>query len=130
MMKKLNDKLVDTYVRLFEMGKELSKMYAKYDGDKDWAEWLKETIPKISIDGEPDILTELKNELLFDLDEIENKPWRVFRQLANLMPEYADTYTRYEAFYSFGGGRKVMALIEEFEKTDDYKESYFFKKEK
>ncbi len=69
-----------------------------------------------------------ETELLFDLDEIDNKPWRVFRQLAKIMPEYADTYTDYEAFYSYGGVIKVRALIEEFKKTADYKESGFSEK--
>lgn len=56
-----------------------------------------------------------EDELLYDLDEIENKPWRVFRQLAEIMPEYADTYHRYEKFYAYGGGNTVMKLIEKFE---------------
>lgn len=68
-----------------------------------------------------------KENLLVDLDEIDNKPWRVFRQLARIMPEYADTYLRYEAFYSYGGGSKVLALIEEFEKTNHFKDSGFSK---
>lgn len=70
----------------------------------------------------------LKDELLFDLDEIDNKPWRVFRQLANIMPEYADTYTDYEAFYSYGGGNEVRKLIDSFKQTDDYKQSGFKEK--
>lgn len=57
--------------------------------------------------------------ILYDLDEIENKPWRVFRQLAKIMPEYADTYSRYEKFYAYGGGEKVMKLIEDFESKED-----------
>lgn len=56
-----------------------------------------------------------QEELLFDLDEIDNKPWRVFRQLAAIMPEYADIYKRYEDFYAHGGGREVMGLIEKHE---------------
>lgn len=58
---------------------------------------------------------EARADMLYDLDEIDNKPWRVFRQLANIMPEYADIYTRYKEFYSYGGGQKVMKLIEEHE---------------
>jgi hypothetical protein len=69
------------------------------------------------------IALEARNDLLFDLDEIENKPWRVFRQLAEIMPDYAGIYTEYQAFYSYGGGREVKKLIEEFKKTDDYKDS-------
>ena len=67
----------------------------------------------------------VEQDLLYDLDEIDNKPWRVFRQLAKIMPEYAEEYTRYEAFYSYGGGHKVKQLIEEFEQTDYFKESGF-----
>lgn len=55
---------------------------------------------------------------LYDLDEIDNKPWRVFRQLAKIMPEYADTYSRYEKFYSHGGCNEVIKLIEKFEKEN------------
>jgi hypothetical protein len=73
-------------------------------------------------------MKELKNELLFDLDEIDNKPWRVFRQLAVLMPEYAEIYTDYEALYAFGGSSDVEALIKRFKESDNYKESYFPKK--
>ena len=67
----------------------------------------------------------IKQDLLYDLDEIDNKPWRVFRQLAAIVPEFADIYTDYEAFYAFGGGRKVRKLINDFKQTDDYKESGF-----
>lgn len=75
--------------------------------------------------GNAKIFKEYRDKLLFDLDEIDNKPWRVFRQLSKIMPEYAETYYRYEAFYSYGGSKEVMKLIEEFEKTDDFKESGF-----
>jgi hypothetical protein len=34
-------------ITMFEAGKELSRQYEKYDGDLDWVDWLKETIPKI-----------------------------------------------------------------------------------
>lgn len=68
---------------------------------------------------------EVKRELLFDLDEIENKPWRVFRQLAKIMPEYAENYISYEAYYAYGGSRKVEELIEDFKKTVDYNTSGF-----
>jgi hypothetical protein len=60
-------------------------------------------------------LAEREQDLLFDLDEIDNKPWRVFRQLAVLVPDCADTYRRYERFYSYGGGLEVEKLIEIFE---------------
>lgn len=66
---------------------------------------------------------QLENNLLFDLDEIENKPWRVFRQLAVIMPDYAETYQRYERFYSHGGGNEVMKLIEEFERKLEEEEN-------
>jgi hypothetical protein len=62
-----------------------------------------------------------EREELYDLDEIENKPWRVFRQLAKLMPEYSDTYGRYERFYAHGGGEKVMKLIDDFEASEEQK---------
>lgn len=71
------------------------------------------------------VMAAKERELLYDLDEIENKPWRVFRQLAKIMPEYANTYTDYEAFYSYGGGSEVQQLIGKFKETDDYKESGF-----
>lgn len=57
-----------------------------------------------------------EKDLLYDLDEIDNKPWRVFRQLAKIMPEYEDEYRRYEDFYAHGGGEKVMKLIEAHER--------------
>lgn len=65
----------------------------------------------------------VKRELLYDLDEIDNKPWRVFRQLASIIPEYSDIYTDYEAFYAYGGSHEVQKLIDKFKKTNDYKES-------
>lgn len=71
------------------------------------------------------ILKEVREELLYDLDEIDNKPWLVFRQLAKIMPEYADTYIGYEAFYSYGGSKVVEELIDKFKKTDGYKQSGF-----
>ena len=66
---------------------------------------------------------DIENELTFDLDEIENKPWRVFRQLSKLKPNYADTYGRYEQFYSYGGSKAVMKLIEEFEDKEGFSHS-------
>lgn len=79
---------------------------------------------KVGIHGDSDV-TEIVSELrrahdltVHDLDEIDNKPWRVFRQLAKLRPEYADTYKRYEEFYSHGGGQEVMKLIEKFEEEN------------
>ena len=61
------------------------------------------------------LIDKAKSDMLFDLDEIDNKPWRVFRQLAVLVPECAETYERYEQFYSQGGGQEVMKLIEQAE---------------
>jgi hypothetical protein len=89
---------------------------------------VEEVLDKIMALHEADksaVVVEAKDDLLYDLDEIDNKPWRVFRQLARIMPEYADCYWRYEAFYSYGGGLKVEALITEFEQTDDFKDSGF-----
>jgi hypothetical protein len=56
-----------------------------------------------------------KEELLFDLDEIDNKPWRVFRQLAKKVPDCAEMYERYQRFYENGGANEVEKLIEQFE---------------
>jgi len=77
---------------------------------------LKEAIMRFTDEQTTVEVEDLKQELLFDLDEIDNKPWRVFRQLGAIMPEYKDEYLRYEHFYMHGGGQQVMKLIEEFEK--------------
>jgi len=58
---------------------------------------------------------EVETELLYNLDEIDNKPWKVFGQLAKIQPEYSETYDRYYEFYAHGGSRDVMKLIEKFE---------------
>ena len=41
--------LRDLLITLFESGKELSDMYSKYDGDKDWSDWLSEILPKTDL---------------------------------------------------------------------------------
>lgn len=56
-------------------------------------------------------VAEVKEDLLYDLDEIDNKPWRAFRQLATIMPEYADEYHLVAEFYSNGGSRKIKELM-------------------
>lgn len=53
-----------------------------------------------------------KSDLIFDLDEIDNKPWRVFRQLAKIHDgkddDVAKKYREYETFFANGG----MDIIE------------------
>ena len=56
-------------------------------------------------------LAKEKEDLLFDLDEIDNKPWRVFRQLAVLVPECEDTYLRLAAFCEQGGMRDLDEFL-------------------
>jgi hypothetical protein len=41
------DETYSLLLSLFESGKELGKMYRQYDGDLDWEEWLRETLPKV-----------------------------------------------------------------------------------
>ena len=41
--------LWDLLITLFESGKELSDMYSKYDGDKDWSDWLSDILPKTDL---------------------------------------------------------------------------------
>lgn len=43
---------LQTCIELFEAGKELSRQYERYDGDMDWVEWLRHTLPKTAINGE------------------------------------------------------------------------------
>ena len=43
---------LDFCVLMFSVGKDLSEMYARYDGDKDWLEWLKEVLPKTGVYGD------------------------------------------------------------------------------
>lgn len=64
----------------------------------------------------------VKQSLLVDLDEIDNKPWRVFRQLSRIMPGYNDVYERYENFYANGGGKIIESMIELFEHTGEMPE--------
>ena len=40
---------LDLLVTLFETGKELSKQYEQYDGDKDWVEWLSDVLPRADV---------------------------------------------------------------------------------
>lgn len=84
---------------------------------------LKVAIIEYGIHNTDKAVKDVENNLLYDLDEIDNKPWRVFRQLANIMPHYEEEYRRYENFYANGGGRKVEALIEEFEKEQAAEEA-------
>lgn len=44
-----SDTELELYVTLFEAGNELTKQYQRYQGDKDWIEWLRETLPKTGL---------------------------------------------------------------------------------
>lgn len=57
------------------------------------------------------LITQQCNNLLFDLDEIDNKPWRVYRQLAKLVPECEETYTRLASFAEQGGMRDLDIFL-------------------
>ena len=87
----------------------------KFDAKIDLNE-LKIAIMRFADEQADSAVDTAQNDLLFDLDEIENKPWRVFRQLGAIMPDYKDSYLRYEHFYMHGGSNDVMKLIEDFEK--------------
>ena len=47
--KEQDKELRDLLITLFESGKELTDMYSKYDGDKDWSDWLSEILPKTDL---------------------------------------------------------------------------------
>lgn len=64
----------------------------------------------------------IEEHILFDLNEIDNKPWRVFRQLAKLAPDCETDYTRYARFYEAGGSKVVESMIALWENTGEMPE--------
>lgn len=74
--------------------------------------------------------TQAATEMLDNLDDIANKPWRAMRYLAEMFEglpgdynaECAREYRKLEAFYSNGGSKKIDELLADSDFNVNYPE--------